>query len=497
MKKDIAKNGEYDGFELPDRRGQKGYRDRKMALQYTCNPIDKHRLTSSQWQQLNGELNRIFDLGMDKNSLWAISHIDTRLGEVDRFWDNHHLPFSRSDNTAAHCKQVMNLVDHIFLNANKFATNKAELDEMRKDAISCAMIHDMGEIIAEGTTVAQVNAATAEYKKKWAEDKNRIEPKIFAFFLMLLDNIQQKSVESTPPPHETTDEYWFIASEMRGLVDKITNHREKPVVEAYPALEKWIEENAQTALQGYKPSPWAERLIALYDVVEHYNEKGDEKYKTEEFARTIAPDFKHIEIKNPSIIGAVTKTLERVEGSKYFQRYMSKNTPIRNQNSRDFLGDARRCEKSIDEIFSSVDPNSKEQKLLAVETAKFTYKSISRLMIANEIEPINNLGPDVICLDPKQGTEAISAEISEKEMSTLDKPAAYITREMLGCIYKAAASCVDPDLSGGRAFIPTHKSLIDAYVQGELSPAMLQKAKEEWSYLNGVNSHSGLLRSKQ
>lgn len=474
-------NGE--SFNLSSDRGKEGYDTRKTALHYACNPVDKHRLTYPQWYTVNKELNRIFELGIDDKTLLLLSKIDHKLGEVDRFSDNDFLPPLRSDNTAAHSKQVMNLTDYIFYKTGQHSIDKTYLEQMRKDAVTAAMIHDMGEIIVEGTTLAHLHRATEEQKKEWVEIKERVEPKIFAFVLMLLDNEQQKF-----PSTSRDNEYKKAIIAMRSIVhdDEEKNHA---AVESYPKIEKWIDDNAAIILRGYKPSESVEKLIALYDMVEHYGKDGDKKYQTEKFARSLAPELKHVEIENPNLIGAVVKTLERVEGYKYFKKNISENPDIQQQGNNEFLDTIRRNEKSVHEIFKSAEKGNREKNILAVETAKLTYATIASALIDDNVGN-KKLIPDIICLDKSKFKGRIPDDIAENQISTLDKPATYINRKMLGCIYRAAAFCLDKDVTENNPFIPQRESLIDAYIGGELPKNLIKKAKEEYKSLRGIQSVS-------
>lgn len=445
------------------------------------------------WYCLNYSLNQGFDLGLPTDghdrTLMMLSYMDQALAEVPRFLGMPHMPIMRADSTAAHSKQVMNIIKTVFERAqekhNLIMTPK--MTQFYRDAMLGAWIHDMGEVIFELTTASDTFAMTRAERQYIAARKNALEDKIFIFacqlaiqaietgkphsFLQTIHAIREHglAVDQALPPVQRID------AEINAISTAIDD------IEAKPDFPKTL-------------APETERLMALYQRVE-----------TE-------VDFLH----------PFVKTLEAIEGQRYLQRNSADSAtddlarrrqpdayphyPAHDLSSdHEILSSIRRAERRIKDMFveareaitranASGMPSddsrfASAQFTLAKVAAAFTYGSIARQFTPKPEDYVGR-APEIIDRAPMEpkSCEKISLDqlsalrdqemVAKRERHAAQPPddlnAQFYSRARAGALYRAAEHLVCDGFTRSRCFIPNTACLLRHEDTPQIPPELVQ-----------------------
>lgn len=407
---------------------------------YTAKPLNLRG-----WNLLNQSLNKGFDLNLNDRELRILSMMDEMLAEVPRFVGVHYVAPQKTDSTAAHTKQVMNIVQHIWQ-----SSGVTGMQQLRRDALLGAWLHDMGEVVLELSTASLMFAMPKNLQDEFKAHKDDVEREVVGFSIALAE----KALEGNDPKlfarviHNLRDDLLALPQgddlplrRMRLLTQRITELRQEHQLPA-------------TA------SETAKKLLGVYDRIEF----------------PLNNDFLH----------PFVKTLEAVEGQRYLQRNgadaahmalyrrlspdsMASDLGMHLISDNEIVSACQRCERRLPMLFERA--GTREQKLLAREAAKFTYRSLGRQFTPSNEDHVANL-PAYIDRQPEQGKdpyagltiqelERIRAQehaYKEQQFGAQDNASfdvRYYSKSRAGQLYQAAHDSVL-----NLWFAPKHDSLI-------------------------------------
>ena len=412
------------------------------------------------WYCFNYSMNKGLDLQLSDSTLKTLTLMDEALQHVPRFVGVQGIAGQLVDSTAAHSKQVMNIIEYVFEKSGVLDTrsreNKNEADTMRREALIGAWVHDMGEVIFELSTASGMFALSKAESTHLKQEKDALEDKIFTFACQLaskciregkpeefISTIRSIRKEALTP--NTTDDF--------ALTDEMT---QTPAMQRILKINQAIDRKMAEPDFPKEDSPETLQLRVLYDKTEGISH-----------ATTAA------EIKKEKFFHAFVKTLESTEGQRYFQRNtfdseLQKLATALHPNhathiNTELLSDNNivqavcRCEKLLPVLFENAS-TLVEQKL-AKAAASFVYRSIARQFLPEPQDKIGAL-PFMIDRNPQKKsysseqslTPAVLREVRASEMQykqlqyeKQDKDSydvRYITREDMGAIYRAAEELV-------------------------------------------------------
>lgn len=396
---------------------------------YTAKPLDLRG-----WTLLNQSINNGFKLKLEPRDIGILSMMDEVLGEVPRFVGMRHMAPQKTDSTAAHTKQVMNIIQQVYEQAKVPPTPSQE--QFRRDALVGAWLHDMGEVVMELSTASQFFAMSPEAQKRFSEEKDAVEREVVRFSLDLAGQGFDRG--------DTT----LFARTMRSLRAELVAVPNSPNLPEDRAklLAKRLGELRETLGLGEGSSPSTEQMLDLYDRTEN-PEKG-------------------------TFLHPFVKTLECVEGQRYLQRNGgdAAHLPLYRQlhpqamaaqmgmhliSDHEMVEACRRSERRLPMLFERAE--SSDEKKLAREAAKFTYHSIARQFLPKKEDHVAEL-PAIIDRSPQRPNskddtltvselETIRDQENRFKQDALSKQGddingRYVTRERAGHIYRAAQEAV-------------------------------------------------------
>ncbi len=450
------------------------------------------------WYCLNYSLNEGLDIGLPvggkDRTLLMLSLIDHALGQVPRFVGVAHMPPMRTDSTAAHCKQVMNIVQTVFENSEVFfgKVPRPGVNQLRRDALLGAWIHDMGEVIFELTTADDMHALAPDMRQTIQHQKNALEEKIFVFACQLAI----RAIEQNDYP-------MFINTirAIRAKAISASQHSPNPekILIRISEIQSAIEEvSAQYSLDQHM-APETEQLLRIYRRTE---EKGE---------------FLH----------PFVKTLEAVEGQRYLQRNNAEaptselsrllhpvgGYPYHPQyewsSDYDIISSIHRAERRLPELFSCANQtyhksNATFENSLARAAANFTYRSIARQFLPDDQDYVG-LAPEIInraavkherndpvfTADPQGAYNAKLA--AERPLLDAQPPqdvnVQYYSRRRAGLLYRAAERMV------GKSFFPKSECLIrlsdTPEIPESLARDVIATESRQGNVVRLINSGSG------
>jgi hypothetical protein len=398
-----------------------------------------------EWYLFNTSLNNGYRLGLPERTLKILSLMDQALSRVKRFNGAAHMNMIVADSTAAHTKQVMNIIHSIF---EKAAT---DLDtpipeDLRIQAMLGAWVHDMGELVIELATADDVFRLPEREREVLQHAKNTLEERLFAFCL----RIATHAVDQEKPEH-------FI-------------------------LE--IEKMRVLALSKSTPM---ERIAALTQYMDTTDISQMPTLDTEAL-KPIVSAYHVVETPGPgNFLHPLVKTLECVEGQRYMQRNAlhTEATELRYATSHTIVSGVLRSEKRLPILFREAGDNL-SKLALARRTAEFTYRSLARCFLPERHDHVS-LAPEWIdrkgviteldgvdireerLASVRERTQAKLAEMAgKKQQNPWDTP--IMPRRKIGLIYRAAERAV---MNREAPFAPVSTSLIDYKATPEI-PKPLQ-----------------------
>ncbi len=409
---------------------------KQKAFIYTHTGSSAKPMNMREWLLFNQSMNKGFNLGFDDKTVRVLSMMDHSLSRVRRFAGMPHLHEIVADSTAAHSKQVMGIIDDVTRRAFPERMPPA-IDQLRKDAMLGAWVHDMGEIVMELTTASEIFMMSPEEQKNIGIAKNNFERELFSFACDLANyHLSRGKPEAF---QATIDELRAIALSKETTLERIAVMRHE-IRDIRDELK-------------LPQSDLSKHLLAIYD-------------QTEEASQG---NFLH----------PFVKTLECVEGHRYLQRN-SKASPLTRMElapAHEIVEAIRRSERRLPMLFEQVgqmESNLPAFDKLARQTASYTYDSIAR-QFAPKPEDHVSLAPKIIDRSPDTREEPFTSHIlpeyrhtvrgqrqallkeryDHQNNDSLDKR--YFTREEAGALYRTAEIAV---LQTHPRFHPTTTSLI-------------------------------------
>ncbi len=299
---------------------------------FSAKPMDKRG-----WYLFNRSMNDGLKLGLTESELQILSLMDHALADVKRFDRMPHMHEIAADSTAAHTKQVMNIIQHVFEKAFPHSTNK-EMQEFRKKALLGAWLHDMGEIIMELTTANDMFHLNPEQRATLSKEKNALEADVVAFSIALASHC----IHINQPDlfYNTIKSIRADALKAPSVTERV--HTIRNAIQAF---------TTQYNLSSIN-TPETTRFMALYN-------------ETEEPSTS---NFLH----------PFVKTLESVEGQRYLQRNsrLLPQTSLTLTTSHEIIESCKRCEKRLPLLHAEA--TTPQFKKLANAASAFTYRSLAR-----------------------------------------------------------------------------------------------------------------------
>ncbi|MCI5050652.1 MAG: hypothetical protein MRY32_10075 [Rickettsiales bacterium] len=342
--------------------GTPSFSERKRWIFRQCGHRTQPEPNLDDWRRINTQLNDWFQLDLDADTLETLTLMDHALADVKRYFNFAHITQDHADSTAAHSKHTMNLVQEMFDRAypDGFPPEHADqLEAMRKDAIIGAWIHDMGELVVEGTTMGDMNKLPAAEQAKAKQYKDEVEAKVTEFGLRMAAKCAA-GIHGAKP-----EDFRDIIQQIR--VDTGVTHDDDrftgKMFGAFPEIARWIDGHEQGLLEGMSEHhPIVDEVERIYDAVENNDSKG--------------------------LVRPVVKCCERLEGVRYVQRnagFDGQGVPLRYATSFQTLGTCRRAEMGLPELMDIAQPHEKHLAKAIIDRA---YSTVVRGFIGHQDEKI-------------------------------------------------------------------------------------------------------------
>lgn len=316
--------------------------------------LDELKASFADWQDIDTRLFASFGLasshGADKDveTIQTLAMLDTVLHGTMRFFKMSHIREHTADSTAAHSKQTMNLVQDIFDTAYPDGNIPDSVKPLRREALLGASLHDLGELIVEGTTMDYMNKLSPDERKKTEKIKDEVEDAVTHFAI----KYAAKCCIVDKDPNKFFETIFQIKQDV-GLIDaegKTVN--EADPITLFPKIKEWIKTHEQELIGGFEVPPHIQELLDIYHRVESKDSEG--------------------------MLRPIVKCVERLEGVRYLQRNSSigGNASLELATSFQALTTCERAEKGLPELFELA--HKHDQLPLALAIADRAYSTIVR-----------------------------------------------------------------------------------------------------------------------
>ena len=311
------------------------------------------KMTVHDWLLFNSSMNKGLGLKLDHPKLAVLSMLDSTLADVKRFAGMPHMSKYFADSTAAHSKQVMRLTRRIF--AESLGPSLApSMQQLQREAMVGAWVHDMGEIVMELTTADDVFDMSPAQRTEIGHAKDSMERDLFQFSLELAAHERER-------PHERKGLYANTIHAMKKKTTSIIQIAEftgRPRAETVMECIAVIRDGMKRAMAENHlpetPSPMTRELMDIYNRTE---QRGD------------SSNFLH----------PLVKTIESMEGQRYLQRNAQRSGEhmrLEYSTSNQVIQSIKRIEARLPLLFARA--KTANQLKLAATTADFVYDTIIR-----------------------------------------------------------------------------------------------------------------------
>lgn len=147
--------------------------------------IDKG-VRTAKWRYITSLVNEAYDLGYDYVDLEVMSPLTAHLATIERGATNAHMPTTHKlrHNPSCHSMHVAGLIKDVFdevasENPEMPAADKQQMQQMQRQLMRAALVHDMGELKGELSIASNRKHMTAAEMEAFEHKRGQTETEVF------------------------------------------------------------------------------------------------------------------------------------------------------------------------------------------------------------------------------------------------------------------------------------------------------------------------------